>query len=179
MRIKTERLLLRKWTLNDAGAWVKITRQKEVIKWIAGVKYNSSMEEARKLMETDEEKDTAVYFAIVEKESDEVIGSVWLRKIDEEHEKKIAELGILLRKEFWSKGYAAEAYKAMIKFSFDKLKLRKLYVEVNEENLSSRKLHEKLYFTHEGTLRKEAKIRFQNKWCDKLYYGLLKEEFRQ
>lgn len=179
MKIDTKRLTLRNWKLRDVEAFVKITKQKEVIKWIANVKYNTSVKEARKLIESDEENKTDIYFAIVEKESEEVFGSVWLRNVNDEDGRKLAELGILLRKEFWNKGYATEACKAVIGFGFRKLKLVKIYGKVNEENKSSKKMVEKLGFKLEGRLRKEVKTRFQNKKCnDYLYYGLLKEEFK-
>lgn len=178
MKITTSRLILRNWQAKDAKDWSEITKQKEVVKWIYGVKYNSSIEKAKKVIIEDEKKTGAIYRAILEKSSGKIIGSVWFIGIDEEHERKIAELGVLLRKEFWNKGYATEACKALINFGFKKLKFLKIIAKVNIENKTSEKMIKKLGFKFEGRLRKQILLRFKKKWCDELNYGLLKGEWK-
>lgn len=109
--LKTERLILRKFTEEDIDALFLILRDKEVNTFLPWFPVQD-LEEARKFYE---ERYAAKYaqaqayaYAICLKEGNYPIGYI---KVDmEEHH----DLGYGLRKEFWHKGIATEASKAVI-----------------------------------------------------------------
>ncbi|WP_349773180.1 GNAT family N-acetyltransferase [Lacrimispora xylanisolvens] len=65
-------------------------------------------------------------------------------------EKHSYELGFHLRKKYWGQGYAAEAAKAAIDYSFHMLNAKKLYAGHHPENIASEKLLIKLGFQSIG-----------------------------
>lgn len=178
MRILTDRLILRKYNLEDAENVLRIFNQKEVMKWIHGIPCPCSLNQLKKIFSKDDEEG-AYYFAVVLKEKNKIIGSIWLRHIEEETNYKIAELGYLIDKEEWGKGYATEAITSLISWGFKSLKLNKIYAKTCIENKPSRKILKKFNFKLEGRLRNHFCIRFVNKWRDEEVYGLLKGEWKK
>ena len=72
-------------------------------------------------------------------------------------------------------GIGTSAKKMMIRFGFEQLGLNKLYFITNEDNHASIRVNEKCGFKLEGRLRQEYIKDGVRK--DRLYYGLLKEEW--
>ncbi len=58
------------------------------------------------------------------------------------------EIGFHLRKKYWGKGYALEAAKAVIDYSFETLGADKVYAGHHPENEASRKVLTKLAFKY-------------------------------
>lgn len=73
------------------------------------------------------------------------------------------------------KGIGTRANKLICKYGFEQLGLNKLYSLINEDNYASIRVHEKCGFKLEGRLRQEYIKRGQK--LDRLYYGLLKDEY--
>ena len=73
-------------------------------------------------------------------------------------------------------GIGTIARTLLLNYVFDKLKLNKVYCFTNEDNFGSCHLSEKLGFKLEGRFRKEY-LTQDGEWKDRLYYGLLKEEW--
>lgn len=70
------------------------------------------------------------------------------------------------------------AYKTMMKFMeycFNEFELEKIYLYTDLENIRAQKLYEKIGFRKEGILRRE--LYFKDRYIDRVYYGMLKEEF--
>jgi RimJ/RimL family protein N-acetyltransferase len=178
MKLLTERLVLRGYTINDTKDILKIFNQKKVMKWIHGIPYPCTLNQLKKIF-NEEDEEGAHYFAIVHKEKKKIIGSIWLRHIEEDTNCKIAELGYLIDEEEWGKGYATEAICKLISWGFKNLKLNKIYAKTCSENSPSKWVLKKFKFKLEGRLRKHFNIRFVNKWCDEEIYGLLKEEWKK
>ncbi len=59
-------------------------------------------------------------------------------------------LGYWLRSTEYKKGYATEAANALTRYAFDQLKIRRLVIECDDENLKSAAVAERLFFTLEG-----------------------------
>lgn len=104
----------------------------------------------------------------------EVIGCCGLHDVDFKH--KIAEIGYWLGDKYWGQGITTEATRLVLRFSFRKLKLHRIYADVFPDNIGSRKILKKLGFQEEGMERK-AYWRF-NRWNDCINFGLLVEEFK-
>lgn len=57
---------------------------------------------------------------------------------------KYYEIGYILKKEYWHKGFATEAAKALKNYAFNNLNLNEIIFEIRPNNISSRKIAENL-----------------------------------
>lgn len=115
------------------------------------------------------------FFAICDKNNGKHIGNI---KLDF-HDKKanVSELGLLIgNKDYWGKGIGSEACRLMMRYGFETMNLRKIYLAVYESNPYAKKLYEKLGFQLEGTLRKHVAVK--GAYYDKYLMGIFKEEFK-
>ncbi|GAB1378379.1 GNAT family N-acetyltransferase [Pararhodobacter aggregans] len=87
----------------------------------------------------------------------------------------VLELGYITLAEYQGRGVAAECMTALVDHLFAEGAYRRLYVEIDAENLASVRLAERLGFTREGCLRQHETT--HNGLCDLLVYGLLRGEW--
>ena len=106
--------------------------------------------------------------------NDQLIGDCAIKC--DEHEPRIAEIGITLRKEFHKKGFAFEALELLINYTFNELELHKIKAVIDVRNKASQKLFEKLGFQREAILRKHYWDKKRSDWFDEFHYGLLAED---
>jgi RimJ/RimL family protein N-acetyltransferase len=83
--------------------------------------------------------------------------------------------GIDVAEEHRGKGYATEAIKLVTRYYFEERRYQKVNVQIHDDNPASIRLHEKIGFQLEGTLRRMVFTRGQ--FHDVLLYGITKEEF--
>lgn len=81
-------------------------------------------------------KDGYGYFAVLLKETAELIGQVGLMKsviqgVD------VTELGYIFDNRFWKKGYCMESVMACLSYAFQELKLDSLYCSIRPNNIPS------------------------------------------
>lgn len=74
------------------------------------------------------------------------------------------------------KGIGTRAKRLICEYGFKELGLNKLYFITNEDNFASIRVNEKCGFKLEGRMRKEYLTK-DGELKDRLYYGLLKEEW--
>jgi RimJ/RimL family protein N-acetyltransferase len=148
--LETGRLIIRSFTEDDAEAMFKVFGDRETMRffmiWLA-----TSVENARRFIRwvTGMEKDFGYSFwAVVEKESGEVIGDCGLAPLEGEGPE--VELGCDLRRDKWNKGYATEAGQACLDYGFRELKLERIVAVTNPQNLAARRALEKLGFVEVG-----------------------------
>jgi RimJ/RimL family protein N-acetyltransferase len=169
-----KKVYLRPLTLNDVNqnyfSWLNDV---DVMNGIATSGY--TMDILKKYVEDRINNKNVAFAAIIFKETNEHIGNI---KFDYHDEKaNLSELGLLIgNKNYWGKGIGYEACKLMLEFGFDVLNLRKIYLAVYENNLTAKKLYEKLGFILEGTLRKHVMV--DGKLYDKYLMGIFKEELK-
>ena len=89
-----------------------------------------------------------------------------------------AELYIFVNPELLGKGIGTIATKQLCQYGFFELKLEKIYLFVDKENIAAQKVYEKIGFHLEGILRNELLTRTGH-ISDLYYYGLLKHELRE
>ena len=70
------------------------------------------------------------------KEDNTFIGQAGITK-QNVNDNLVDEIGYLLKKEYWKKGYAIECAKALKEYGFNTLKLDKLYSIIRDNNVSS------------------------------------------
>ncbi|MDP4095354.1 GNAT family N-acetyltransferase [Paenibacillus sp. P96] len=96
-----------------------------------------------------------------------VIGTAMIFNFDKEANH--AEIGYVLHKEHWGKGYGTEAVGLMSEFAFESLQLHKLYASVVDANIGSARILEKSGYALEGRLKDHYFI--EDNYYDALLYG--------
>ena len=86
---------------------------------------------------------------IVLKETNEPIGSISVVRMDEETE--TFEIGYCLSYDYWNKGITSEAFKAVIKYAFEEIKIKVFAARHDERNIASGKVMEKCGLKYIGT----------------------------
>lgn len=120
------------------------------------------------------EKRTLFQWGVARSEDDRVIGTCTLARIDASNAR--AEIGFALHRDFWGRGLMREATTALVDFSFDILRLRRLEADVDPHNERSIRLLEDLGFAREGLLRERWFV--DGEVQDSLLLGLLAREWR-
>lgn len=148
VRIETNRLVLRGFREDDLADFYDYAKV-EGVGECAGWSHHKSIEESREVLRMFIEGKNV--FAIVDKKSGKVIGSVGIKYQDEvtvSHfpDANIKEIGYVLAKDFWGKGLMPEAVKAVICYCFDELNLDAVSVGHFIENDRSRRVIEKCGF---------------------------------
>ncbi|MBN2850322.1 MAG: hypothetical protein A2Y20_10515 [Firmicutes bacterium GWF2_51_9] len=97
-------------------------------------------------------------WAIVEKESMKVIGSVGLHADRKRSTPDVKMIGYVLAKPTWGQGYAVEVVKGVLEYAFEEMKLKMVTVYHYPFNTRSRRVIEKTGFHYEGMLRYSSKL---------------------
>lgn len=172
-RIETPRLILRAWNMGDLTDLNEYSVMPEVgprAGWPAHESLEDSADSLLILIENNED------WAIVEKKSDKVIGSIGLRE-DVTRESMYAKtLGFVLSKHFWRQGYMTEAAKAVIGYAFETKKVAVVSADHYPFNIASKRVIEKCHLSYEGRIRKARKL-FDGSVQDLMCYSILKEEY--
>lgn len=119
--------------------------------------------------------DQSFHLAVCDVDTDELLGMAALMDVDLVSEN--AEVAIWLGRDHWGEGLAMEAFDLLLEIAFERLSLTKLYGTVLEGNEASVKLFQRFGFTEEGRLRWHTKR--DDAWMDKIFYGLLREEWER
>src|SRR5699024_2540943 len=109
---------------------------------------------------------------VILKSEMQLIGTMTIR-VDKSHNK--GELAYWIGKDYWGNGFATEASKRMLEFSFNELNLNRIWAPVMNKNKGSGKVMQKVGLRYEGTLKQEI-LRW-DKYEDIDVYGLLKKDY--
>ena len=131
--LSTERLILRKFTPQDAQDFYNLNNDPEVLKFTGDLPFPSVMEAESFLKNYDaNEKYGIGRWAVILKSKLEFIGFCGLKY---HPDKDIVEIGYRLYKSFWGQGFATEAAKASIQYGFEKLGYKKIVAHVHQKTL--------------------------------------------
>jgi len=154
--LETERLLLRPFQKEDAeDVFVGWESDPDVARYMFWTSHHD-IEKTRQwlVFETEQiEKDDWYRFALVLKETKELIGTVLIYY---EEEVQCWEIGYNLGKKYWGKGYATEAVERMISFAVEELQISEIVGRYAKENPASGRVMEKLGFQYEKEIPYEC-----------------------
>ncbi|MEG2289000.1 MAG: GNAT family N-acetyltransferase [Clostridium sp.] len=175
--INTDRLLLRKFELDDAydmfKNWAADSEVRKFLSW----KPHENIEVTKGIVEmwVKEYKDDNIYdWAIELKESGEVIGQISVVKLDEKNYS--CEMGYNISRNYWNKGITSEALKSVIDYLFSEVGFNRIEARHDTNNGASGKVMIKSGMQHEGILRK-VKLRDNKEFYDLAVYSILKEDW--
>ena len=136
MILETERLYLLQLTESDFGSLCKILRDEETMYAYNGAFSVSEVQDwLDKQLARYEEYGFGLWAAVL-KETDRVIGQCGLTMQDW-NGREVLEVGYLFQKEYWHKGYAAEAAKACKEYAFSRLGADEVCSIVRDTNTAS------------------------------------------
>jgi ribosomal-protein-alanine N-acetyltransferase len=109
------------------------------------------------------------------KELNQVIGSIGAVRIDEAID--CVHIGYCIGAKWWNKGLMTEAFKEVIRFFMEEVKVNRIESRFDPNNSGSGKVMKKCGLTYEGTHRQSD--RNNQGICDASWYALLKNEYRK
>ena len=174
-RLETERLVLRKMTLDDAGAVFAYASDPEVTRYVPWETHRS-VEDSRAFLALTERKYEGGEpdWGMVYKGDGRFVGACGFVGWSREHAR--AEMGYVLNRRYRGRGLVPEAVRAMIAFGFEKMDLNRVEARCVAENAASARVLEKAGMTHEGTLRQREFLK--GAYRDMKLYAILRSEYR-
>jgi ribosomal-protein-alanine N-acetyltransferase len=148
--ILTPRLRLRALLLDDAPAFHAYAFDPEVARFTPWRPHSSELF-AKGLIKVITQPQF-LNWAMTKPPADLVVGIVFLHSFSKQHLK--AEIAFNLARAHWNQGLATEAVSAVLHFAFHQLGLNRIEALCMPENLSSRKVLEKLGMAFEGRMKK-------------------------
>jgi len=178
IRIETERLILRPFTMDDCEAafrnWESDEKTTEFLRW----QPMKSVEETAQVMQewVNGYAEPSFYqWAIVPKKLNEPIGTMSV--VDMEERTDTLHIGYCIGSRWWRQGYTSEAFAAIIPYLFDEVGANRIESQHDPNNPNSGKVMQKCGLTFEGTLRQAD---WSNKGIvDACMYALLREDYQK
>ncbi len=170
MELRTERLLMRKYSSEDIPSLVRLLNAQEVAATTLRIPHPYTENDAQALLKGTE---SPAKFGMFEIATGQHVGGIGL-SVDEQH--KRAELGYWVGVPYWGRGYATEAAREMLRHGFEDLGLNRIFAGVFGGNHTSANVLRKIGMKHEGTLRQHYL-----KWgefLDDECYGILAVEWK-
>ena len=173
--LKTERLILRPYTLDDAPELQRLIGERDVAATLMSVPHpypdGAAEEWINKQPERAEKGE--FQFAITHRAEGYLIGGIGFHAIEREAER--AEIGYWIAKQYWGLGYGTEAARHVVKFGFYIMKLNRIHAAHFSNNPASGRIMRKIGMKYEGCRRQHVR-----KWgtlLDWECYGILRSEY--
>lgn len=171
-QVETNRLYLRRFSLVDYLAVYAYGSDQECLKYMTweGV---YSHQQAKEVIKHSYLVNPGT-FAMEEKESGVCIGCMDIQLIPQ-HEK--ANVGYIMRREYWNFGYMTEALKATLRICFDVLQLNRVEANHFGGNEASGKVMQHAFMQLEGVSKQE--VICKGEYVDLHHYAILKEDWEE
>ena len=169
---------LRAYEKSDLDAVMKWVNDEEVTDLLGGGMLTypvSSLTEEKFIEASAASSDKQKNFAIETLAERKYIGAISFNVIDWLN--RNAGLGVVIGdKSLWGKGYGTDAMRVLMRLSFDKMNLHRLWLHVHDYNSRAIASYEKCGFRREGVLRQEHFAR--GRYHDTIVMGILESEYR-
>ena len=151
--METDRLILRKMMVKDYEDMYLYACRPEVTKYLTWKPHTSPMytKDYLEYIATKYSLGEFYDWAVIDKYDQKMIGTCGFTRFD--FHSNSAEIGYVLNPEYWGKGYATEAVKAVMKFGFETLGVVRIEAKYMNGNDASRRVMEKVGMSYEGMMR--------------------------
>lgn len=180
MELYTERLRLRSLTKKDFKAVHSYASDPETVRYMTfGPNTEKDTRDflARTVQANKFPSRKQYDFGLEKLDDERLIGAcgIYLREPGQ------AEIGWVLHKDYWNKGYMTEAARELVSFTINTLEIRRIYARCDSENTGSRRVMEKCGMTREAFFRKVRKLRSEpdGPWRDEFLYAILDEDIKK
>lgn len=151
--LETNRLIVKQSTFDNFDNVYRLLSDAEVMRYVGrGAKTREETIEGLEKMIRHFEKHHFSFGDVYEKESGVFVGRAGLIYLEMNDSQPDIELGYILHKNFWNKGYATELAKGLIHWAFQDLSLQKLIAVAHPENKGSRHVLEKAGMHYVGRI---------------------------
>ena len=177
MELRTARLILRDFIEADVGplyTYQSDPRYLQFYPWQTRTPEGVTNLVNRFIEWQHEQPRTRFQLAIVLPGRADPIGSCAVRTTNIDHAE--AEFGCELSPDYWRRGFAAEAGRAMLDYGFTAMALHRVWAECVAENVAARRLVERVGMRQEGYFR--GRTWMKDRWWDTVLYAILAEEWR-
>ncbi|MCM1182785.1 MAG: GNAT family N-acetyltransferase [Roseburia sp.] len=178
-RLETDRLILRRYTVEDAAAMYENWASDEAVTKYLTWPTHSDVEVSRWVMAdwVRQYSDKSYYhWAVVLRDNgDAPIGDMAVVNMREDV--GMVHIGYCIGRDWWHKGITAEALKAVMAFLFDVVGANRIEARHDPRNPNSGRVMEKCGMKYEGTLH--SADRNNQGICDACYYALLRSEWQR
>lgn len=176
--VRTERLILRPYTLGDLDDLYAIQSRTDVARYLywAARDLDEVRESLKLKMGTtsfEDEGDTMT-LAVELPETGQVIGDVMLNWVSREHRQ--GEIGYIFHPDHHGHGYATEATEVVVRMGFDGLGVHRLIGRLDGRNTASARLLERLGMRREAYFVQNEVVK--GEWTDEAVYAMLEDEWR-
>ncbi|MBN1793544.1 MAG: GNAT family N-acetyltransferase [Candidatus Omnitrophica bacterium] len=171
--IKGERIYLREINVSDVNerylGWMndsEVTRHLlcDAEKWTLG--------KLKKYVKKMKKDPNSIFFGIFLNANETHIGNLKIGSID--YRNNFADIGLLIgERTMWGQGYASEAIRLAVDFSFNTLNLHKLTASVLSINIGSVRVFQKCGFSIEG--KREKQYFYDGDYQDSILFGIIKK----
>ncbi|MFS0782367.1 GNAT family N-acetyltransferase [Bacillus sp. 1P06AnD] len=175
--IETERLSLRKLTLDDLTDMHEYTSNNKVSTYVTWDRHQSLADTKgfiHFVLKQYTEKRIAPW-GIVHKQDRKLIGTIDFVKWETKH--RSAELGYAISENYWGRGLTTEAAKALLIFGFEQMDLLRIQARCLAENIASESVMKKIGMQYEGTLRQAMLLKGKHR--DIKMYSILLNEYQE
>jgi [ribosomal protein S5]-alanine N-acetyltransferase len=175
--LSTARLILGGFHLEDAAELQRLAGAREIADTTLRIPHPYRLDDALTWIEQQNSQPVVAEianFAVRLVSTGQLIGCVGLRDIDANHRQ--AELGFWIGVDWWDRGYAREAARAVIRFGFETLDLHRICAHHMTRNPASGRVLQAIGMQREGVLRQRVQ-----KWGvyeDVVVYAVLRDEWR-
>lgn len=172
--LETERLIVRDYLENDLINLHKLLSDKKNMYFLDDIS-TETIEDSGKNLSEAILNESGHYFCIVNKLTNEFIGSIGYTITADNPPGKTVHLGYFILPEFQRKGYTPEAVKRVLKFAFKEDSCIRVTTACYRENEQSRKVMEKTGFRKEG---ERIKAQYHDGIMkDRLEYAFNKDDY--
>lgn len=174
--LKSEKVILREMEEKDWIGVHKYASQEKVCQYQTwGPNSEPESEEFVKqvLIDAKKEPRSRFVFAIILKESGEMIGAGEFNIRD--YTNRVGEIGYIVNPKYWGMGFATEVAKLLITYGINDLNMHRIFATCDPINIASSRVLDKVGMIKEGRLRENLVIK--DGWRDSLLYGILEQEW--
>ena len=136
--LTTQRLFIRPWEIDDAEAFLSLTRDAGFMAFLITDYRQKDIHSAETWIRTQKGK-----YAVLDQEFGEVIGmgglTPWILE-----EESLVDITYRLKESAWGKGYGWELAKALRDYGFGTLNLPQITATITPDNVPSKKIADKL-----------------------------------
>lgn len=177
--VRTDRLVIRPATAEDADAMFDIRSRPEVGEWLPILPTDRAVW-AERFADPDRLAMTLVFLL-----DGEIIGDLFLRvtdawaqaEVEDRAKRTQAEIGWVLSPEHGGRGYATEGARELLRICFEDLGLRRVVALSFADNVASRRIMEKVGMRQEEHAVRDSLHRTRG-WLDGVGYAILVDEWR-
>ncbi|AJS58566.1 GNAT family N-acetyltransferase [Paenibacillus sp. IHBB 10380] len=174
MLLRTERLSIRMFQSTDWRAVLEYTSDSNVMKYLPDGIFT---EQDAKDFVNNNMNENAEKFAVILNDGNVLIGHMVFHQWYGEN---TYEVGWVLHPNYYNKGFATEAARAIVKYAFEKENIHRIIATCQPQNIPSYRIMEKIGMRREAHFKKCMPANFKKgtEWWDEYFYAILDEEWK-